>query len=79
MLLQIQALFPERELFADNTPNIRKGHMSCSCITPRAGSKMFAKSARILSSSSGYRTVLCLPRYAAAKTNISLSVWRADQ
>ena len=40
---------------------------------------MFAKSARILSSSSGDRTVLCLPRYAAAKANISLSVWRAGQ
>ena len=40
---------------------------------------MFAKSARILSSSSGDRSVLCLPRYAAAKANISLSVWRADQ
>jgi hypothetical protein len=40
---------------------------------------MFAKSARILSSSSGDRTVLCLPRYADAKTNISLSVWLADQ
>jgi hypothetical protein len=40
---------------------------------------MFAKSARILSSSSGDCTVLCLPRYDAAKANISLSVWRADQ
>jgi len=40
---------------------------------------MFAKSARILSSSSGDGTVLCLPRYVAAKANISLSVWRTGQ
>jgi len=40
---------------------------------------MFAKSARIPSSSSGDRTFLCLSRYAAAKANISLSIWRADQ
>ena len=53
--------------------------MSCSCITPRAGSRIFAKSARILSSSSGDRTVLCLPRYVDAKANTSLSIWRADQ
>jgi hypothetical protein len=46
--IPIQALFPKQELFAHSTSNIRKDNLFCSCNTPRAQSRIFATSSRIV-------------------------------